>query len=319
MLLSFIIATKENTPVFEKTFQSILSQSNQDFEIILVLDRSIVENAKQNFGKDIFWEHENVKLVLNNSVQGIAASYNTAISVAEGDYIKFVNEGDTLEDNFVQTIAQNLAKYPDVNIDVLEYSGKLSGMVDVGTVTYLQLDKLYALEQEPEPLAYTNLILFNKLFRTKLLQLYNFKFQRFVRYDALFTYKVLTQTKYYLHIATDKYIEEIIIQQPDYSAFDTVNQWAHIFNYYRRMGKFKVYKDELYYAYYKSVLHIWLWTIKHYDNKVLLKKSIDFVNKKVVNKIEDFTQANKIFLQSKDAKFTEICKNYLKYLKDIQK
>lgn len=321
MLISFIISTRNVSPTFERTFKSIMDQKNKNFEVILVLDRTIAENSKANFGKDIFWANSNVKLVLNNSVQGISTSYNIAINVAKGEYIKFVNEGDLLELDFVDEIQKTVAEHANDKLDIIEYTAKLAGMADADadTVTYLERNHVYDLETQSEPIAYINLTIYNKIYRTKLLQVYLFKFRRFVRFDALFTYKVLTRVKKYLHIGREKPLETIQIEKVEYSVFDTVNQWIHIFNYYRRMGKFKEYKDELNYAYFKCTLHIWLWTIKQYEDKALLKKVVDYVNKKFVNKMDEFIQTNTIFSADKDKKFTEICNNFTKYMKDILK
>ncbi|AHI52450.1 glycosyltransferase family 2 protein [Spiroplasma culicicola] len=318
MLISFVVVSQEVEESIENTMNSIAYQTDDDYEIILVSDRSIVENTKETFGKDKFWANNNFKLVLNNSVQGVSVSWNSAIDLAEGKYIKFVNQGDTLDQNFVATVKKELAKHAKEEIDVVEYKGKMFGLNDSETDIFLEPDKIYDLSQEFCPYAFTNVTLFNKLFRTKLLQEFGFKFRRFVRFDLLFVYKVLGQTEKYLYLDSPA-IENYLIEPVAYSAFDLVNQWTHILNYYRRIAKFKELKDQLNYAYYKTMVHIWLWLIKQYNNKLLMKKATNFASRKFEDKKADFIKNNSVFVNTPDEKFKTICLSFEKYIKEILK
>ncbi|QEH61338.1 glycosyltransferase [Spiroplasma chinense] len=318
MLLSFVVVSQDTNSSFEKTIDSIYAQTDNDYEVIIVSDKSMADNAKEVYGRDKFWNNNNVKLVLNNSIQGLSVSWNTAIDLAEGKYIKFVNQGDSIKPNYVEEMKKTVEKFKSDEIDIIEYDVQLVGLTNTTIETYLEKDNVYELANCYDPYAYTNSILFNKVFRTKLLQDFGFKFRRFVRFDMLFIYKVLGQTDKFLYRSGEP-LEEVMVAPVQYSAFDLVNQWTHILNYYRRIAKFKDLKDYLNYAYYKTMVHIWLWMIKHYDNKLLLKKASSFVERKFAEKQEDFVAENKVFKQQKDARFTEICTNFSKYIKDMYK
>ncbi|AOG60058.1 glycosyltransferase [Spiroplasma helicoides] len=319
MLVSFVLVTDGKHNTLEKSIDSIFTQTNEDYEVILICDNTMFENAKNDYVKNLFWKSKNIKLILNSSFQGASVSWNNAIDLAEGQYIKFLGQGDYVHKNYVEEIKNVIDRNATNKIDVLEYKVKFT---DLGegeeTKVFLESNKIYNLKSEFHPFALTNVSLFNKIYRLKLLKDFGFRFRRFVRFDLLFVYKVLGQTENYIYIG-DNFLEEKSIQPVQHSAFDQVNQWTHITNYYRRIAKYKELKDYLNYAYYKAMCHIWLWLIIKYDNKLLIKKAANFVLKKFSDKREDFIQNNKVFIEKRDSEFTEVCLDFSKYIKDILK
>lgn len=93
---------------------SILNQSNQDFEIICINDGStdlsgeIVKKYQNRYNnKIVYIEQKN---------QGLSAARNTGISVAKGEYICFVDSDDMLAENAIEFLISSIVKYPDVQI-----------------------------------------------------------------------------------------------------------------------------------------------------------------------------------------------------------
>lgn len=318
MLLSFVISSKNLFEKFEKTFLSIVEQKTKNFEVILVLDKNIAENVKNSFAKEIFWANNNIKLVLNSSSKGTAISYNIAISLAEGKYVKFINEGDVLSPNFTEEIEKTINLYKDEQIDIFEYTIKLNGIITKNLISYLEEKKIYNLEVDKTPFAFINPNLHNKIFKTEILKTYKYPSKKFAHYDALFIYKILIQAKKYVYFSPQIEIENNFIEEYDYSVFEITKQWPHIFNYYRKIGRYKEFKEELEYAHIKNILHIWIWLISQYNNELLMEKAVDFVNHKFADRMAKFVKTNTIFKESKDTKFIKICNNYQKYIYDMQ-
>ncbi|AUM62345.1 glycosyltransferase family 2 protein [Spiroplasma monobiae] len=319
MLVSFVITWQEIEENVNETLQSVLNQTDDDYEIILISDKMLEDNQEFVILRNYFWDIKNIKTVVNSSIQGAAVCWNTAIDLADGDYIKFISQGDTISPDFVKNLRTELNKYNGEEVDLIEYNVQLRGLSDKTIDTHLEKGKLYNLNREFQPYASISATLSNKLFRTQLLKEFGFKFRRFVRFDMLFAYKVLGQTDTYLFLDTEKPLEEVYLGQVQYSVFDLVNQWTHILNYYRRIGKFKDLKDYLNYAYYKTLIHIWLWNIRKYDNKLLIKKAATFASRKFEDKREDFMKNNKAFLETKDVRFIEIVDQFSSYIKEIMK
>lgn len=93
---------------------SILNQSNQDFEIICINDGStdlsgeIVKNYQNRYNdKIVYIEQKN---------QGLSAARNIGLSVAKGEYLCFVDSDDMLAENAIEFLISSIVKYPDVQI-----------------------------------------------------------------------------------------------------------------------------------------------------------------------------------------------------------
>ncbi len=99
-LLSVITVCK-NEPFIESTCQSICSQTNQNFEWI------IIDGASDDNTLDIIKQYqERVDILVSEPDNGIYPAMNKGIKLARGKYLLFMNGGDMLYDE--QTIAQVL-------------------------------------------------------------------------------------------------------------------------------------------------------------------------------------------------------------------
>lgn len=91
----------------ERCIDSILNQSYQNYEIIIVNDGStddtlaIVEKYMNN---------EHVKLLSQNNA-GLSAARNAGIAEASGDYITFIDSDDWVEVDFLKVMVEAVIKY----------------------------------------------------------------------------------------------------------------------------------------------------------------------------------------------------------------
>lgn len=123
--------------------ESILNQSNQDYEIICVNDGStdlsgeIVKNYQKNYSEKIVYvEQENL---------GLSAARNAGIAVAKGEYICFVDSDDMLTDNALEVLMSTIKMNPDVQIinyemDKLIFEG---GQEDISKNQYYKVNHKY--------------------------------------------------------------------------------------------------------------------------------------------------------------------------------
>ena len=100
-LVTIIIPYYKKIDHIEKTIISILNQTYQNFEIIIVFD-------DQNFKelttlKKIINNNKKIKLIINNKNLGASYSRNIGIKNAKGDYIAFLDADDVWKKNKLQT------------------------------------------------------------------------------------------------------------------------------------------------------------------------------------------------------------------------
>lgn len=100
----------------DKSIKSVFSQSYQNWELICVDDGSHDDTVK----KVESFKEQNFKIKLlkqNNS--GPAVARETAITVATGDYIVFLDSDDYIESEYLEKIIELTNDYPDVIIPEL--------------------------------------------------------------------------------------------------------------------------------------------------------------------------------------------------------
>ncbi len=108
----------------EKTYNSVINQSNKDFEYI-VIDGGSSDGSKEfiekNSDKFSYW--------ISEKDSGVYNAMNKGVRAAKGDYILFLNSRDFLIDN---TIIDKVLKSINTNFDIY-YGNLLYSLNDVNT------------------------------------------------------------------------------------------------------------------------------------------------------------------------------------------
>ena len=115
MILSIITINRNNAFGLEKTMQSVFSQTWTDFEYVVIDGAStdgsveVIERLAKQFGDRLKWISEPDK--------GIYNAMNKGIRMASGDYLQFLNSGDSLvADNVIEKMIKTLEfqRYPSI-------------------------------------------------------------------------------------------------------------------------------------------------------------------------------------------------------------
>ncbi|MDC1169979.1 glycosyltransferase family 2 protein [Candidatus Pelagibacter sp.] len=96
-LISVIIPYYKKKKYVKETIKSVLNQTHQNFEIIIIYDDLDLQdlpylNKIKNFDKRI-------NLIINNKNMGAGMSRNTAINYSKGDFIAFLDSDDIWKKN----------------------------------------------------------------------------------------------------------------------------------------------------------------------------------------------------------------------------
>lgn len=117
MKYSVVIPLYNKEHFIKKAIQSVLKQSFQDFEIIIVDDGSTdrsLEIARK-------FESEKLK-VYTQPNQGVSVARNKGIENASGEYIAFLDADDTWNMDYLETIDELTTSYPESDIYVTAYA-----------------------------------------------------------------------------------------------------------------------------------------------------------------------------------------------------
>lgn len=108
--VSIVIPAYNSEKTIERTIQSVLKQTYENFNLIIVDDCS-TDNTVQKAKK---FDDSRISIVCNNENIGFESNWNKALSRATGKYIKLLPDDDVLDENALQLQINILEKYPDV-------------------------------------------------------------------------------------------------------------------------------------------------------------------------------------------------------------
>lgn len=122
MLFSIIIPVYNSEKYIRNCLDSILAQTFNDFEVVIIDDGStdntfeILENYSKVNSRIQVYHFANA---------GVSISRRRGISLAQGEYILFVDSDDTISPRLLQTINSTIKNFTD--IDIIRYQCSLIG------------------------------------------------------------------------------------------------------------------------------------------------------------------------------------------------
>lgn len=130
MKVSIIIPIYNAAKYLVRCLDSVMCQTYQDIECILVEDCG-TDNSLE-IAKNYIKEHQGrleFKLICHERNRGAAASRNTGMYAATGDYIFFLDSDDTIVNDCIETLLFLFHKYPNVDFaqgNALAENGEIS-------------------------------------------------------------------------------------------------------------------------------------------------------------------------------------------------
>ena len=109
--ISIIIPLYNKAQYIQRTLDSVLSQTTQDFEVIVVGGKS------NDGGEEIVksYPDSRVKLIQEEGV-GVSAARNQGVNVAQSDFIAFLDADDVWLPNFLETILNLRKQHPKAGL-----------------------------------------------------------------------------------------------------------------------------------------------------------------------------------------------------------
>lgn len=111
-LLSVVIPVYNLESLVSKCVESILSQSFQDYEIILVNDGS--KDSSGTICEQFNSNHPDKVRVVHQENQGLSSARNSGLGIARGIYVWFVDGDDTVSPDALYLIAERLVSGADI-------------------------------------------------------------------------------------------------------------------------------------------------------------------------------------------------------------
>lgn len=110
-MISVVIPVYNASGTLIGTLESVLAQTYQDYEVILVDDCS--SDASGNIINDYERIHENFHAVFNEKNSGVGYCRNKGIKMAAGEYVAFLDSDDIWEPDKLEKQVGLIEKHPD--------------------------------------------------------------------------------------------------------------------------------------------------------------------------------------------------------------
>jgi teichuronic acid biosynthesis glycosyltransferase TuaG len=128
-LISIIIPYYNNIKFIEQTIDSILNQTYQNFEIIIIYDDENQDDLKVI--KQLTRNQNQIKLIINKKKIGAGLSRNVGILNAKGDYIAFIDSDDYWDSDKLRVqlnfmLSKNI-DFTHTSYQIVDETGKIKG------------------------------------------------------------------------------------------------------------------------------------------------------------------------------------------------
>ena len=246
--VSVIVPIYNVEKYLEKCINSLLSQTLEDIQIILVNDGS--KDNSGNIAKECEKNNKNRIIYVEKENGGLSDARNYGLKYATGDFIAFLDSDDYIEKNayeemYNKAIEEN-AGYVECDF-IWEFPNKI------------RVDKQYPYKNKKEMLSFVRVVAWNKLIKRQLITDNNLEFPKGLRYeDVEFTYKLIPFINKFAYV--DKpfihYVqrEGSIANVQNERTAEIFTVLDNVIEFYKKNNIYEKYRDELEYNYARYLL-----------------------------------------------------------------
>ena len=246
--VSVIVPIYNVEKYLEKCINSLLSQTLEDIQIILVNDGS--KDNSGNIAKEYEKNNKNRRIYVEKENGGLSDARNYGLKYATGDFIAFLDSDDYIEKNayeemYNKAIEEN-ADYVECDF-IWEFPNKI------------RIDKQYPYKNKKEMLSFVRVVAWNKLIKRQLIIDNNLEFPKGLRYeDVEFTYKLIPFINKFAYV--DKpfihYVqrEGSIANVQNERTAEIFTVLDNVIEFYKKNNIYEKYREELEYNYARYLL-----------------------------------------------------------------
>lgn len=257
-MISIIIPVYNVSQYLNECIQSVINQSYQNFECILIDDGS---SDGSEIICDQWTQHDNRIRVIHQPNQGVSKARNKGIAEAQGEYIAFIDSDDWIDSNYLNTL---LRPIEESNVDLV-VCGLQQHYSNETFKNYSYKTGIIHIERQ-DTKAFTDInkkfLLFGpviKLYKRTIIQTHNIHFPPEYTYgeDLLFNYNYLEYVKV-IYIIDQCLYHYRIIGNGTLSSIKRINQFEIDYAQWNILKDF-FYRKNLWNDYSTSYLYHRLW------------------------------------------------------------
>ncbi|MGL4367549.1 MAG: glycosyltransferase family 2 protein [Brevinemataceae bacterium] len=244
-LLSIIIPVYNVEKYLPQCIESVLNQTYQNIEIIIINDCSPANEEKIILTYTT--KYKNIRYITHTKNLGLGGARNTGINHAQGEYITFLDSDDWIEKNAYSNVLQQMLQHK-ANLGIFS-------VVNFNDHTkYTWFDKYFAIPFTSatlitsKNLSLINTTAWNKIYKTSDIKKHHLAFPEHLKHeDEEFWFKYAAKVKPYAVFDNSKYVHyrqrtNSITSQRSLSRKDTLQILKNIYLYLKKEHLFKEYR-----------------------------------------------------------------------------
>ena len=246
--VSVIVPIYNVEKYLEKCINSLLSQTLEDIQIILVNDGS--KDNSGNIAKEYEKNNKDRVIYVEKENGGLSDARNYGLKYATGDFIAFLDSDDYIEKNayeemYNKAIEEN-ADYVECDF-IWEFPNKI------------RVDKQYPYKNKKEMLSFVRVVAWNKLIKRQLITDNNLEFPKGLRYEDIeFTYKLIPFLNKFAYVDNPfiHYVqrEGSIANVQNERTAEIFTVLDNVIEFYKKNNIYEEYRNELEYNYARYLL-----------------------------------------------------------------
>lgn len=246
--VSVIVPIYNVEKYLEKCINSLLSQTLEDIQIILVNDGS--KDNSGNIAKEYEKNNKDRVTYVEKENGGLSDARNYGLKYATGNFIAFLDSDDYIEKNAYEEM-YNKAIEEDADYVECDFIWEFPNKTRV--------DKQYPYKNKKEMLSFVRVVAWNKLIKRQLITDNNLEFPKGLRYeDVEFTYKLIPFINKFAYV--DKpfihYVqrEGSIAKVQNERTAEIFTVLDNVIEFYKKNNIYEEYRNELEYNYARYLL-----------------------------------------------------------------
>ncbi|MCL2016586.1 MAG: LicD family protein [Defluviitaleaceae bacterium] len=242
--ITIIVPVYNVEPYLRRCIKSLINQTHQNLEIILIDDGS-----PDNCGKicDDFAKDDNRIIVIHQQNAGVCAARNAALEIASGDFIGFVDSDDYVEEDMFEYMLENIRLY-DAEIACCNYtriSRKGKAKRNIKRKKLKQPKIFTSLEAIDDVINNWNIrtVFWNKLFKREVLEnfrlpegtIYEFTITLHRLLESIQTLVLLPDPKYYYIAREDSYVATKSVNNQAQYVLSNISRYNDLYQKYPQL------------------------------------------------------------------------------------
>lgn len=229
-LISVIIPIYNVENYLDKCLDSIIKQTYKNIEIICVNDGSTDSSLEilQNYTK----KDARIKII-NQPNKGVGCARNVGLSIANGEFVSFIDSDDRVDENLYQTCMDNINE----NIDIIVFGAKTLNLKNNKIYKGQYSSKRFKEDFNISNLFNIYTVAWNKLYRNSFIKNNNVIFGTTkTGEDQLFFIQAVLNAQNIFILKKDlyfyyKYRKGALTNKKDFTDLSTINNAYNIINY----------------------------------------------------------------------------------------